>query len=316
MTTDPMDPRWHEVAEVLVRHSTAVQPGERVMIAMIEMETLPLAQALYAACVKAGALPQVQFLSEALRHALLKHGSADQHSWLPEIEAYGMEWADVYLGLRGASDPGVMSEIPAAALAANQRAQGQISALRWAKTRWCLVPVPTEALAAQAGTDLETLKSMFFAACLMDYERGGRRWRKQADRLQGARRVRIVAGEETDLTFSVEGRSWGVFDGKINLPDGEIYTAPVEDSTEGRIHFELPGVLRGQVAADIRLEWRAGELVRASAASNGEFLRRVLETDAGASRLGEFAFGMNPHVNRFCRDILYDERSPGRFTWL
>ena len=255
-----MDPRWHHVAEVLVRHSTALQPGERVMIAMIEMETLPMAQALYAACVKAGALPQVQFLSEGLRHALLKQGSAAQHSWLPEIEAYGMEWADVYFGLRGASDPGLMSDIPAAALAANQRAQGEISALRWAKTRWCLVPVPTAALAAGAGADLETLQSMFFNACLMDYDVSGRRWREQAERLQGSRRVRIVAGEETDLTFSVEGRNWGVFDGRINLPDGEIYTAPVEKSVEGRIHFELPGVLRGQIVPGIRLEWRAGRI--------------------------------------------------------
>ncbi len=306
-----MDPRWREVAEVLARYSTAVQPGERVMIAMIEMETLPMAQALYEACAKAGAYPQVQFTSEAMRRALLQHGDAAQQNWTPEIEAYGMEWADVYFGLRGAGDPRLMSGIPASALAANQRAQGEISALRWAKTRWCLVPVPTAALAARAGTDLETLETMFFAACLLDYERCGRRWREQADRLRGSRQVRIVAGEETDLSFSVAGRTWEVFDGKINLPDGEIYTAPVETSVEGRIHFELPGVLRGQVAQDIRLEWRAGELVKASAARNGEFLRRVLATDAGASRLGEFAFGMNPCVKIFCQDILYDEKIAG-----
>ena len=306
-----MDPRWQQVADVLVRYSTAVRPGERVMIAMTEIETFPLAQAVYEACVRAGAYPQVQFLSEKLRRTLLKFGDGDQCGWLPEIEAFGMEWADVYFGLRGASETGLMRDMPAAALAANQRAQGMVSALRWEKTRWCLARVPTEAMAQQAQIDLATLEEMFFTACLLDYAACGRRWREQADGLQGARTVRIVAGEETDLSFSVAGRSWRVFDGKINLPDGEIYTAPLEETLDGRIHFELPGVFGGLLVPDIRLEWRAGELIHASASSNADYLWRVLSTDAGASRPGEFAFGMNPYINRFCQDILYDEKIAG-----
>ena len=148
-----MDPRWRQVADVLVGYSTAVQPRERVMIAMVEAQTLPLAQAVYEACVKAGAYPQVQFLSEALRHSLLRYGDAEQVSWRPEIEAYGMDWADVYIGLRGASDASLMREIDAAALAANQAAQGAISAMRWDKTRWCLVRVPNEAMARSSGIE-------------------------------------------------------------------------------------------------------------------------------------------------------------------
>ena len=124
------------------------------MIAMVEIETYPLAQAVYQACVKAGAYPQIQFLSESLRHSLLKHGNDQQHSWLPEIEAYGMDWADVYFGLRGASPLTQMSDIPAPVLAANQAAQGRVSTLRWGKTRWCLVRVPNASLAQQAETDL------------------------------------------------------------------------------------------------------------------------------------------------------------------
>jgi len=306
-----MDRRWRQVAEVLARYSTAVQPRERVMIAMVEAETLPLAQAVYEACVKAGAFPQIQFLSEKLRHSLLKFGDAEQASWLPEIEAYGMEWADVYIGLRGASDAGLMSDIPAPALAANQAAQGEISTRRWEKTRWCLVRVPNEAMARNAGIDLAALEDMFFAACLLDYERAAEEWRATAKQLSGSRTVRIVAGEETDLEFSVAGREWLVFAGRINLPDGEIYTAPVNASLNGRIHFELPGVFGGVVLHDIRLEWRDGALIQASASSNEDYLRRILDTDAGASRLGEFAFGLNPYLNRFCRDILYDEKIGG-----
>jgi len=308
---NPMDPRWQQVADVLVSYSTAVKPRERVMIAMIETETYPLAQAVYEACIKAGAFPQIQFLSEKLRHSLLKYGNAEQVSWLPEIEAYGMHWADVYIGLRGASDARMMSDIPAPALAANQRAQGQISTMRWVKTRWCLVRLPNEALARNSGIGLRDLEDMFFAACALDYESASAQWRETAQKLDGSETVRIIAGEETDLEFSVAGREWLVFDGRINLPDGEIYTAPVNSSLNGRIHFELPGVFGGRLIPDIRLQWRDGALILASASSNEDYLLQILETDAGSSRLGEFAFGLNPHMNRFCGDSLYDEKIGG-----
>lgn len=308
--TEAPEPRWAQVAEVLVEHSTALRAGERVMIAMGGLETAPLTHALYEACIKAGALPQVQFLSAELRRALLLHGDERQLAWTPEIESYGMEWADVYFGLRGGALE-ALGEIPAAALSAQQAAQGAISALRWRKTRWCLVRVPDAALARGAGVDLKTLQDMFFAACLLDYQAEAADWRAIADRLRGSQTVRIVAGDDTDLRFSVAGRGWVVCDGRINLPDGEIYTAPVADTVDGRIHFELPGVLGGVAMRDIRLEWQAGQLVSASASSNDDFLQRILQTDAGASRLGEFAFGLNRCVNRFCGDILYDEKIGG-----
>lgn len=306
-----MDPRWRQVADVLTRYSTAVQPGERVMIAMHEVDSYPLAQALYAACIACGAFPQVQFLAESMRKSLLGQGDAQQIGWMPAIEAYGMEWADVYFGLRALADSPAPTDIPAEAIARHQAVQGRVSALRWQKTRWCLLRVPTEALARQAGIGLAALHEMFFAACLLDYESLSQQWHAQARKLRGSRLVRIVAGEETDLAFSVAGREWRVFAGKINLPDGEIYTAPVNATLNGRIHFEQGAIFGGVVLPDIRLEWRAGQLVHASAAANADYLRRILDTDAGASLLGEFAFGLNPCLDVFCRDILYDEKIGG-----
>lgn len=305
-----MDKRWKAVGEVLVNHSTNVQPDDRVMIAMVEIETFPLAQAVYEACIKAESFPQIQLLSETLRHALLKYGNAKQYSWIPEIEAYGMEWADVYIGLRGAHNLYELNDIPVDTLAANQEVMGKISTLRWQKTRWCLVRVPNEALAQQAETNLEALEDMFFDACLMDYETASKQWHEQAKKLDGTKQVRIT-GNETDLQFSVEGRKWMVFDGRINMPDGEIYTAPVNHTLNGKIYFDFPGVLGGKLVHDIRLEWKDGKLIYASASSNEDFLLQVLKTDSGSSRLGEFAFGMNPHINRFCKDILTDEKIGG-----
>lgn len=309
--TEAVDSYWAQVAEVLVGHSTALRTGERVMIAMGGPECAPLTRALYEACIKVGALPQVQYLSGELRRALLLHGDERQLAWTPEIEAYGMDWADVYFGLRGGGPREMDGEVSGSARAAQQAAQGAISALRWRKTRWCLVRVPDESLARQAGVDLETLQDMFFAGCLLDFESAGAAWRATAKKLHGAQTVRILAGDETDLSFSVAGRGWVVCAGAINLPDGEIYTAPITDTVSGRIHFKLPASLGGVVMRDIRLDWQAGALVAASASSNDDYLQRILRTDAGASRLGEFAFGLNPAIDFFCGDVLYDEKILG-----
>jgi aminopeptidase len=305
-----MDKRWRRLGELLVGYSTAVQPGERVMIAMSEVDTYPLAHAVYAAAIKAGAYPQVQFLSESLRHTLLKHGNDDQLRWPPEIEAYGMEWADVYIGLRGGYNLYEHADISAERLALNQAALGKVSTLRWQKTRWCVVRVPNAAFAQQAETDLETITDMFFDACFLDWEAESRRWQAQADSMNQGHQVRII-GEGTDLRFSVEGRKWLVFDGRINMPDGEIFTAPVNETLDGYIYFEFPGVLGGRLMHDIRLRWQMGKLVEATASTNQDYLLQVLASDAGASLLGEFAFGLNPHVNRFCKDILIDEKIGG-----
>jgi aminopeptidase len=281
-----------------------------VMIAMSELDSYPLVRGAYEATVKAGGFPQVQFLSEDLRHRLLKYGSREQLSWVPEIEAYGMQWADAYLGLRGAFNLHVHDDIPSEPLSLNQQALGRISTLRWQKTRWCLVRVPNAAFAQQAESDEESLTEMFFAACLQDWPTLGARWREWARRLDGARKVRVT-GKDTDLSFSVEGRTWLAGDGRINMPDGEILTAPVEDSLEGEIYFDFPGVLSGRLINDIRLRFREGRLLEACASSNQDFLRAVLATDAGAATVGEFAVGTNMAVDRFCRDILIDEKIGG-----
>jgi aminopeptidase len=305
-----MDPRWTQLGELLVSWSVGVKPGERVMISMGEVETFPLLRGVYRAVIRAGGLPQVQFLSETLRHQLLKYGTPEQLSWVPEIEAHGMEWADVYIGLRGASNLHEHDDISAERLSLNQAAMGKVSTLRWQKTRWCLVRVPNAAFAQQAETDEETITEMFFDACLRDWKAEGERWRRWAGRLNAGSRVRLT-GKDTDLRFSVAGRTWQAADGRINMPDGEIMTAPVEDSVEGEVFFEFPGVLSGRLVRDIRLRFKAGKLLEATSSTNQDFLRSVLSSDAGAGIVGEFAMGTNMAVDRFCKDILIDEKIGG-----
>lgn len=305
-----MDIRWKKLADLLVNYSTQISTGEKVMIAMVELESYPLVHALYEACVRAGAYPQVQFLSEELNRLLLKYGSGEQIGWVPEIEAYSMEWADVYFGLRGAHNLDVFWDIPAKALTSLRNAMGKVSTMRWQKTRWCLLRVPNAALAQQAGVDEETITDMFFRACLLDWPALQAEWKRKTDILSRGRSVRLV-GRGTDLSFSVKGRRWAVADGRTNMPDGEIATSPVETSVDGQICFEFPGVLGGRLLHDIRLRWERGRLVETTSSSNQEFLQAVVHTDPGASLIGEFAFGTNPEVNHFCKDILIDEKIGG-----
>lgn len=305
-----MDKRWDQLSNLLVGHSMAVKPGEKVIIAYGEKETYPLVYSLYRSCIEAGAFPQVQFLSEELNRLLLKYGSDVQIDWLPEIEAYGMEWADVYFGLRGAYNLDVFWDIPAERVARWRKTLGKISTLRWQKTRWCLLRVPNAALAQQAGVDEETITDTFFNACLLDWEKESREWKRWAEILNNGSHLRVV-GKGTDLEFSLEGRTWEVADGHMNMPDGEIATSPVESTVHGTITFDFPGVLGGRLMHNIRLSWEHGKLVEATSSTNQDYLLSILKTDEGASRIGEFAIGTNPYWTIFCKDILLDEKIGG-----
>jgi aminopeptidase len=305
-----MDKRWTDLGDLLVNYSMAIKPGEKVMIACIEHESYPLLHSIYRACIKAGAYPQVQFLSEELNRLTLKYGNPDQIGWVPEIEAYGMEWADVYFGLRGAHNLDVFWDIPAEKLSLLRKGMGEVSTLRWNKTRWCLLRIPNAALAQQAGVDEETVTDMFFDACLLDWPAVSEEWRRWAEVLNKGKQIRVV-GKGTDLCFSIEGRTWDVADGHLNMPDGEIATSPVESTLDGSIYFDYPGVLGGRLVHDITLRWQNGRLVDASSSTNQNFLRSIVNTDAGASLIGEFAIGTNPNLKLFCKDILLDEKIDG-----
>ncbi len=304
------DQRWSQLGEILVNYSTRTRAGDRLLITMMEPETFPLTLAVYEHAVRAGAFPQVQFSSAYFERALLQHGNEELIARVPDLEQAGMEWADTYIGLRGARNPHELAGIPSDRLTIHKRALGVISALRNEQTRWVLVRVPNESFAQAAGMSLHAMMTFFFAATLRDWEEESRGYRQLRDVFQAGERVRIV-GRDTDLTFSTAGRTYVVGDGHINMPDGEIYTAPVDDSAEGVISFEFPGSYAGQTIAGIRLEFRDGEVVDATADAGEALLRRILEIDDGARRIGEFGVGVNFGIDRFVGDILFDEKIGG-----
>lgn len=305
-----LDERWRRLAEILVHYSTRIQAGERVMINMMETDTQPLVEAVYETVLKAGAYPEVYYSSDFLKRSLMINGSDEQVDWSPEVESYGMEWADAYIGLRGSRNPFEFSGIPTARLAAHRRAMGRVSSKRNELTRWVLVKVPNEAFAQQAGSSLDQTMDFFFNACLRDWKAERARMTRLADAFQAAERVRIV-GTETDLTFSTRGRTYAVGDGEFNMPDGEIFTSPLDGTAEGHVYFEFPGVYANQRIPGIRLTFRQGRVVDARSEDNQSFLEQILDLDEGVRSLGEFGVGLNDGVDRWTYEILFDEKIGG-----
>jgi aminopeptidase len=304
------DPRWKELAEILICYSTDTQPGDRVLISMIEQETLSLARAVYAQAVQVGAYPYVEFHSAYFERDLMRFGEMKQCEWVPEIQAAAIEWADVYLSLRGTRNPHEFSNTDSKKFVAHRQAMGKVSALRTEKTRWVIVRVPNEAFAQQASLSLDEAIELFFDATLCDWEVEAEQYAVLQKVFQAAETVHIV-GDRTDLFFSTKGRKYLIDDGHINMPGGEIFTAPVEDSVEGHINFDFPGVFFGKKIEGIQLEFSQGRVVKAGADRNEALLHEIINMDEGAQRVGEFGIGTNDRIQHCCFDLFYDEKMGG-----
>jgi len=305
-----LDPRWKQLADILVNYSTTTRKGDRVLITMMETDTWPLARAVHAAAVKVGAHPHIEFQSTLLQRDLMLEGDPNLFDNEHELQRKGMEWADVYIGLRGASNPHELNDIAAERITAFRRALGKISALRTEKTRWVLVRVPNTSFAQQAGFSTDEMMEFFFNATLLDWQEESNRYDAIREKMQTTEQIRIV-GNGTDLSLNTKGRTYQIDDGHINMPGGEIYTAPTDDSAEGSISFEFPAVFAGQFIEGIRLQFSKGEVVEATADKNQKLLLDLIGMDAGAKRIGEFGVGTNYSISRYCYDLLFDEKIGG-----
>ena len=305
-----LDSRWEQLADILVNYSTTTRRGDRVLITMMETDTWPLARAVHAAAVKVGAHPHIEFQSSLLQRDLMLEGDTNLFDNEHELQRRGMEWADVYIGLRGASNPHELNGIAAERITAFRRALGKISALRTEKTRWVLVRVPNASFAQQAGFSTDEMMEFFFNATLLDWQEESKRYEVIRKKMQTTEKIRIV-GNGTDLSLNTTGRTYHIDDGHINMPGGEVYTAPTDDSAEGSISFEFPAVFAGQFIEGICLHFSKGVVVEATADKNQKLLLDLIGMDAGAKRIGEFGVGTNYSISRYCYDLLFDEKIGG-----
>jgi aminopeptidase len=309
------DPRISELAELMVNRCLDVQPGWQVSVRASPLAR-PLVEEVARAIGRRGAyyLPRINWGPERFRADLdwALEAPLELLRELPPIERYQVDNEDARLTIRAPEDvhagAGLDPERRKLLQQAGEPASRRARAL---DVRWALVEYPTEAAAAEAGMTLDEYADFIYDACLLDWDAEEQRMRRIKERFDAAAEVRIV-GEGTDLTLGIGGREGVVSAGFRNMPDGEVFYSPVEDTAEGAIHFgDFPAVYLGHDVVGTRLVFRGGEIVEATADEGEEFLQQVLATDAGAKRLGELGLGCNPRITRFTRNVLFDEKIDG-----
>lgn len=305
------DTRLTRLAEVLTRHSTRLEKGQRVLIEAYDVPEIFVAE-LVEAAVGCGALPIVETKhNQVLRQMYRKYGE-DAFKLLGDIEKYRMSKMDAYIGVRGSHNICEMSDVPALNMRHLQKHifQPVHHDIRL-KTKWVVLRYPNSSMAQQAGMSTEAFENFYFEVCTMDYGRMSHAMQALKEFMERTDRVRIV-GPGTDLEFSIKGIPAVPCGGEFNIPDGECFTAPVRDSVNGYIHFNTPTIYQGVAFSDIEFTFKDGKIVKATADKTAR-LNEILDTDEGARYVGEFSFGFNPYIKKPMLDILFDEKIAGSF---
>jgi aminopeptidase len=309
------DPRWDELAEILIHHSTRLAASETLLIECFDLEDDTLARLLVRKAARLGAYPLVETKDTRMIRELVRHASERQMKALGAYELQRMEGVQAYIGLRGARNINEMADVPAEKLGLyNTHFLKPVHFERRVKqTKWCVLRMPGPSMAQQAGMSTEAFEDFYFDVCNVDYPRLARALRPLVDRMAAAREVHIT-GPDTDLKFSIEGVPVVPCAGEMNIPDGEVFTAPVRDSVEGHVRFNAPTIYQGASFDGVRLEFRQGRIVSADCTGgDAGKLRAILDSDEGASYVGEWSIGCNPRILNPMRDILFDEKIAGSF---
>jgi aminopeptidase len=316
------DPRVEKLAELIVGYSLDLREGQVYRIDGEEV-AIPLVVTLYRTALRRGAFPYTKVIPSGLDEIALAEASEEQLAHIPEVEQLASDRLDAWTSIWGTANTRSLTR------ADPERRRIQLSThyrmvnRRWERISagdlaWCGTLFPTHGHAQDAEMSLTEFEDFVHGAChtregddpIAHWQRVSTALTARARELEGVRELRIV-GPDTDLRVSVDGRRWLPSDGRNNMPDGEIFTSPVETGTNGEIFFAFPSVFQGQEVENVRLRFENGRVVHAEATSGAEYLRSLLATDQGASILGEVAFGLNYEIDRFTRDILFDEKIGG-----
>jgi aminopeptidase len=312
--------RLRRFADVVAGYCAGVERDDLVVL-QGTMNVEPLIEELYASVLRLGGCPATRVMPE-LSDLLLTAGSDEQIQWLPPGEREDVEQADVWIVVEAPSNTKELTAVDPERQALRQRSRSPLRerylerALN-GELRWVLTAFPTHAAAQDAEMSLAEYEQFVYGAALLDAEDPAARWRefsgdlhRAVEFLSAKEELRFVA-EGTDITFAVGGRTWVAADGHENFPDGEVFTAPHDERTEGEITFTYPAVFDGRQVDDVRLRFRGGEVVEATASRGEDFLQEMVALDDGARRVGELAFGLNDAVSVFTRNILFDEKIGG-----
>jgi len=305
------DPRIDKLADLLLDHSCRLQRGERVLIEAFDLPQATLVCRLVEGAAQRGAVPFVSWKSNAVLRSLYKTATEESMRLAGQFESARMEHMQAYIGVRGAANSSQFSDVPHEKMDLYQEYWWKAvhTDIRIAKTKWVVLRYPTDSFAQAANMSTEAFEDYYFDVCTVDYAAMREAQRPLAEWMRKTDRVQIV-GPGTELEFSIKGipviECWG----ERNIPDGEVFTAPVRESINGRIRFNTPSRYQGTVYDHIEFEFRDGKIIRATA-NETEKLNKLLDSDEGARYCGEWAIGVNNRIREPMLDTLFDEKIGG-----
>jgi aminopeptidase len=304
------DPRFDKLASLLVSFSTALKRGERALIDAFDIPP-EMTIALVRAVRNAGALPFVQLHQGAVSRELAMHAAEAALDVSSNVELARMKKMDAYIAVRGGANITEMSDVPPEQMKLVARKMKPVLDWRVKKTRWCVLRWPSPSMAQLAGMSTEAFEKFYFDVCTLNYAKMVPGMKALKTLMEKTDKVHL-RGPGVDLTFSIKGIAAIPCGGGHNIPDGEVFTAPVKNSVEGYIAYNAPTIYQGTAFDNVRLVFKAGRIVEATA-NNTLKLNEILDSDPGARYIGEFAIAFNPHILKPMRDILFDEKISGSF---
>jgi aminopeptidase len=302
------DSRFTKLAELLIGYSVALKKGERILLDMIDVPDEFTVQLMRAAR-QAGGLPLVETRHTRIGRELIRATDREHATLIRDLELSRMKKMQAYIAVRGSLNSSESADVPSEANALYSRIIRPVLNYRVNKTKWCVLRWPTPSMAQAAGMSTEAFEDFYFDVCTMDYLKMAKAMIPLQKRVNKADKVRIVS-PGTDLNFSIKGIGGLLAEGKRNIPDGEVFTAPVKDSVQGVIQYNAATLYSGTKFENIRLEFKDGKIIKGTA-NNTKRLNEILDTDPGARYVGEFAFGFNPYIENPMCDILFDEKISG-----
>lgn len=306
------DPRIDLLAQNIINYALELEKNEKVLIEVSGLE-IPLSQALIREAYKVEALPYLTISNHTLQREILKGLSVEQAQAMANWDVARMKDMQAYVGIRAGENINELADVPSDKMQIymTQYSKPVHSEQRVKHTKWCVLRYPNPSMAQLAEMSTESFEDFYFDVCNLDYSKMSKAMDPLKEYMEKTDLVRII-GPGTDLEFSIKDMPAIKCDGKMNIPDGELFTAPIKDSINGRISYNTPAVYQGYTYESIVLEFKDGKIIHASA-NNTEKINKILDTDEGARYIGEFSLGFNPFIQKPMKDTLFDEKIDGSF---
>ena len=308
-----MDPRNHKLAKQLIAYSVDLQPGEKIYLELKGLHALELGRALIKAATEAGGVPFWYYNDEELSRQFIRHAGQEQFQAWGKFHRPIMEAVDAYIAVRGSTNPFDLADVPTERMKWHDQAYwDEVHIPVRLKKKWCVLRYPNPAMAQLAEQATEVFADFYYDVCCLDYAKMSLAMDPLMALLERTDRVRIT-GPGTDLAFSIKGIGAVKCAGLRNIPDGEVYTAPVRESMNGVIAYNTATMRSGVKFQNIRFGVENGKIVKAACDGDVQKLNEFLDVDEGARYFGEFALGVNPHITKPMLDTLFDEKIGGSF---